>query len=230
MEDIEQDELYQGVDDIDFSVITHGFRQLVLFDDMYLNMQGMNIGVIDSVITTSEYELLREYFRIERTPFEDAIVVSAISQMWIFSLYELLRTWRNRIHKLKRWQENGGLNLFIDKCQESEDKEMNLPKMILMQHAERMRDDTSFGLLLDKHKAELDGVFHLTESIRINLAKHEAPGKKNLIPPAPGYGRINMICGAMDYEILHADETYSIANRRDLADLLRKSLLRIIDY
>lgn len=36
----------------------------------------------------------------------------------------------------------------------------------------------------------------------LNLAKHCAPGKDNIIPKSPGYARINDWCGAMDYQLL----------------------------
>ena len=59
---------YPPLIDIDFSRINVVFRQLVLFDDMFLNMQGMNVAIVDSLVTDQEYDLLREYFETERTP------------------------------------------------------------------------------------------------------------------------------------------------------------------
>ena len=50
-----------------------------------------------------------EYIDIERTPSDTAMFVSAQSQMWIFALYELLRTWRSRTRKLIKWKENGAI-------------------------------------------------------------------------------------------------------------------------
>jgi len=92
-EDIEgYDPPYQSWDYLDFSVITMGMKWLPFFeDDLYLGMQAMNVGVVDSVITEYEYALLSEWFEIERTPTETAIAVSAMSQMWIYGLYEVLR-------------------------------------------------------------------------------------------------------------------------------------------
>lgn len=61
----------------------------------------------------------------------------------------------------------------------------------------------------------------------MNLAKHCAPGKDNLLPSTPGYGRINMLCGAMDYELINKDGSYYVLNRRDIADGLRKVFSQI---
>jgi len=69
---------YAGWDDLDFSVITMGMKWLPFFeDDLYLGMQAMNAGIVDSVVTQYEYALLREWFEIERTPTESAMAVSA---------------------------------------------------------------------------------------------------------------------------------------------------------
>jgi len=61
----------------------------------------------------------------------------------------------------------------------------------------------------------------MTESIRINLAKHEVRGKANVIVRAPGYGRINGHCGALDFELDMGDNSYQLINRRDIAETLR---------
>ncbi len=68
----------------------------ILDDDLYLSMQALNIHIVDLYLVDMETDLLREYIEIERTPLEMALVVSALSQLWIFGLYELLRTWRQR--------------------------------------------------------------------------------------------------------------------------------------
>jgi hypothetical protein len=58
-------------------------------------------------------------------------------------------------------------------------------------------------------------------AFRMNLAKHEAPGRKGLSVPAPGYERINSLCGAMDFEIHLKDGSFRTINRREIADALR---------
>jgi hypothetical protein len=74
---------------------------LPLFDDLFLSMQGQNVMVVDFYLRDLEHDLLRRLVEIERTPFPETLIVSALSQMWIFAVYELLRTWRQRIRYLK---------------------------------------------------------------------------------------------------------------------------------
>jgi hypothetical protein len=44
--------------------------------------------------------------------------------------------------------------------------------------------------------------------LTFSLAKHEVPHKADFVPTAPGYGRINPFCGAMDFEIRLKDGSY----------------------
>src|SRR5689334_4980844 len=74
-------------------------------------MQAMNLAIVDSYIEDIELQVLREYIDQERTPIQIALFSSALAQMWVFALYELLRTWRqhmrflieygNKLRKLK---------------------------------------------------------------------------------------------------------------------------------
>jgi hypothetical protein len=51
-----------------------------------------------------EEDVRREYLDAESTP-ASAIVLSALSQLWIFGLYEVLRTWRQRVNKVLSFAE-----------------------------------------------------------------------------------------------------------------------------
>jgi len=75
---------------------------LPLFDELFLSMQGQNVMLVDLYLRDLERDLLRELLELEHTPFPATLIVSALSQMWIFAVYELLRTWRQRIRDLKR--------------------------------------------------------------------------------------------------------------------------------
>src|SRR5882724_13462633 len=74
---------------------------LPLFEDLFLHMQGQNVMLVDFYLLDLERDLLQEYINTESTPFPAILFVSALNQMWIFALYELLRTWRQRIRDLK---------------------------------------------------------------------------------------------------------------------------------
>ncbi len=58
----------------------------------------------------------------------------------------------------------------------------------------------------------------------MNLAKHSAPGKDAVMPRALGYGRTNKWCDSMDYELIQKNNSYTVMNRCDIADALRKVL------
>jgi hypothetical protein len=79
--------------------ILHTFSEFPLFKGTFLHMQLINIELVDRYLEQLEADLLNEYDQRESTPLPQAMFVSAISQMWIFAFYELLRTW-------KQWVEN----------------------------------------------------------------------------------------------------------------------------
>ena len=209
--------MYEPVDEIDFGRIYSLMRDAVLFDDHFLGMQAMNIAIVDQYITDCEAELLRELRQTERTPTESGIFVSAQSQMWIFALYELLRTWTGRINRLLKWRETGGLDTMIDNLATEE----GVASFHLKRHAERVKASPEFGDLMKAHQSLFAPVYQMTRDIRVNLAKHEVPGKPNRVPRSPGYGRINSLCGSLDYEVVSQDGSRRYLNRRDIADALR---------
>ena len=223
----EYDEIpYEGWDALDFSIITMGMKRLPFFkDDLYLGMQAMNVGVVDSVITEYEYALLREWFVIERTPTETAMAVSAMSQMWIYGLYEVLRMWRDRRYQFERLRQNGGIDLKISSM--PDDDPVNVTVGIRKQQLLRFKTDATYREEIEATWQRIEPVYRMTELFRMNLAKHCAPGKDGVVPRAPGYGRINRWCGTMDYELIDKDGDYNTMNRRDIADALRDCVKKV---
>ena len=215
---------YQIWNELDFSIITSGLKWLPFFeDDVYLGMQAMNVGIVDSVITENEYALLREWMEIEKTPTETAMAVSALSQMWVYGLYEVLRLWRDRRYQFDKLLKNGGASLKI-KHWSKEDEPFNVNIEVRKKQLAKYSDDSEYRMSVDATWEKIEPVYRLTELFRMNLAKHCAPGKDGAIPRAPGYGRINQLCGSMDYELIDSQGYYSILNRRDIADSLRATL------
>ncbi len=211
---------YASWDDLDFSVLTMGMKWLPFFeDDLYLGMQAMNVGIVDSVITEYEYALLREWFEIERTPTEMAMAVSAMSQMWIYGLYEVLRMWRDRRFEFNKLRQSGGIDLKVSSM--PDDDPINLTITVRREQLLRFKDDDAYRARIEKTWERIEPVYRMIELFRMNLAKHCAPGKDGAVPRAPGYGRINRWCGAMDYELIDKDGYYMNLNRRDIADALR---------
>ncbi len=104
---------YESYEQIDFRVIPSKMKKLPFYeDDLYLGMQVMNVGIVDQIITQQEYVLLNEYNLIEKIP-DNTMAVSALSQMWIYSLYEVLRMWRERKCEFEKLNANGGIDLKI---------------------------------------------------------------------------------------------------------------------
>ena len=210
--------MYLSLDEIDFSKTQQTFRGLVLFDDVFLNMQAMNISIIDKFITEYEYALLDEYLETDRTPINTAMFVSAQSQMWIFAIYELLRTWRARIKKLRNWKENGGIEQMIKNLEKDE---LNFAANFKKKQLEHLKSDPSFYPKLEEDLLRMDDLFTMIEAMRINLAKHEVHNKEKHSPRTVGYGRINSFCGALDFDIAHENGSFEFLNRRDIADSIR---------
>jgi hypothetical protein len=217
---------YAPIDSIDFGQTLNVLRGLVFFDDVFLHMQAMNVAIVDPLITEAELNLLGEWIESERTPGPSAMQVSALSQMWIFALYELLRTWRERIKYLQTQHKNGMLADYVKRIKAKADANRgNLSSLFRAIHAEQVLEDPGILAHADAQRAAIDRVWKAVEAMRMNLAKHGAPGGGlNNMPMAPGYGRINMWCGAMDFEIaVDKNETYVVMNRRDIADALRET-------
>lgn len=221
----EREELpYKRFNDVDFSVITSKFRWLPIFDDdLWLGMQAMNVGVTDFVITQQEYALRDEWIEIEKTPTESAIIVSALSQMWIYGLYEVIRLWRDRRYELTKLRKNGGIDMKIKNLPDNDP--LNISIDIRKRQLELYKSSEEYRQSIEEAWAKIEPVFRLVELFRMNLAKHCAPGKDGVVPRAPGYGRINLWCGSMDYELIDKEGRYQYLNRRDIADLLRRSIV-----
>lgn len=58
---------------------------------MNLVSQAMNLTIVDEFVVALEYDYLRAKFN-ETSNVYDSIFLSAQAQMWIFSMYEVMRT------------------------------------------------------------------------------------------------------------------------------------------
>ena len=104
---------YRTADEIPSSEISVALSSLCfLGGDPYLAMQITGIAIVDQFIMGIEYDVLRELHETERTP-PATVFLSAQTQMWIFAVYELLRTWREQAKDIIKWAKNGGLELKI---------------------------------------------------------------------------------------------------------------------
>jgi prepilin-type processing-associated H-X9-DG protein len=212
-------------------------RQLPLFDELYLGMQAMNVGLVDGHVEGMEQSLWELHMEMESTPVPEAMLVSALSQMWIFALYELLRTWRQRTKELVRYATE------LHSADEPQRRQLTARMKKQLKEAgmfaiggayihenafERVEKSDD---MLNKLKAALDGlepVFRKLEFVRVTLAKHEIPKTKGLLASAPGYGRIGTMTGSTTWQVILKDGSLKMISRRDIADDLRKACRAII--
>ncbi|WAH58863.1 hypothetical protein LZ023_04605 [Pseudomonas silvicola] len=84
---------YLAPDLIPQHALSGALRSLTLFGtDRNLVSQAMNLTIVDEFIMGLEYKYLRAKFNETSTPY-DSVFLAAQSQMWIFSAYEVMRTW-----------------------------------------------------------------------------------------------------------------------------------------
>jgi hypothetical protein len=193
----------------------------LLGTDPYLRMQALNLSVVDQFIMQLEYDTLRKLQKDDSTPLPEAVFLSAQSQMWIFAIYELLRTWRARSKKICKLFESGGLKLKIEALEKNRSGYLDVGREIQIRQLHQIRSDTT---LIDRINSDLritEIPFVRLEHIRVALAKHEFRGREASIAHTPGYGRINNWCGSLDYEIGTDGAIIDVVNRRDIAEGLR---------
>ena len=214
----ENDEYIPYPFEVDSQRMMTVFQAFVLFDELYLHMQAMNVALVDQYLLDLERDLWREYIETERTPVASAHFVSALSQMWIFSTYELLRTWRQRIRELIQIADTKKRPKKIDQPFD----ELNLNKHLREHAIDKALNTPGYADLLRRHDEIMLPIFRQCEAVRIPLAKHETAKSKTVLPHSPGYARINPFCGAMDFEVIYPDHSFEYINHRDIAEAIRR--------
>lgn len=219
-DETEEQPRYRAIEEIESFELINGFKSLALFDgEPYLIMQAYNLSVVDQFLNDVEMQTLRALIEQERTPIPEAVFLNAQSQMWIFAAYEILRTWRQRARNIIKWVDNHGLLTKIKDLKERR-QPRDLGRDYLLSILERVRKDASLVVKIRRDIKRTHVMFHEVEFIRIALAKHEVR-RKNTPARAPGYGRINSWCGAMDYEMDNGAYVVGTINRRDIAEDIR---------
>lgn len=197
-------------------------------DDLFLGMQATNLHVVDQILEGMEHQLLAEYVEEERTPVQSAIMVSALSQLWIFGLYELLRSWRSRAESIIRFseslqgkgtQERG--DLIAAKKRQIETAAAPANNLVTRWPVfEKATSDTGF---VGQLQSAVDGseiLFRRLATLRVTLAKHEIP-QDGGYALAPGYGRIDQSTGSIYWEVLLRNREVDILSRREIANEAR---------
>jgi len=192
----------------------------ILGGDMFMRMQAHNLEIVDKFITDLEYQVLQELVTKEKTP-ASAFFLSAQSQMWIFAAYELLRTWQERCKNIIKWANNGGLQQKLDALKAKDNGVPHFGRDNQTQQLESVIADPTLVTRVKNELLHLHIPFTRLEFIRVAIAKHEVSGKAKAAALMPGYGRINMYCGSLDYQMDSGKVILGTINRRDIADSLR---------
>lgn len=202
----------------------------LLGDDLYLRLQATNLGLVDDFLSELESSLRAEYFQEDRTPLPSAAFLSALSQLWIFGVYELLRTWRQRAREaIALADQLQGLTLG--------ERTSRLEK-----ERERIRETSPYGddlhdgrwsivtridtepTFVDTIRAAYDKsewLFRRLEALRVHLGKHEVPKQKRVPALWPGYGRIDPENGSIYYQFLTRPPQVDVLSRRDVGEMCR---------
>jgi hypothetical protein len=207
-----------------------------MFDNLYLQMQSRNISIVDKILEPMEGDFLSLVIQQDAVPLPQATVLSALSQMWVFAFFELIRTWSslsshflNLSQKIKR----GNLQSQSQLVENEAAKIKKAARLILDQDGARYRLKALHWVTDDPAGAEkaLNNALHQTRDlkrmladVRNILAKHQITGS-NTYAPSPGYGTISPLNGSISWRIIYEQEGgETLISRRDLADQCRATL------
>ncbi len=212
---------YRPIERVGSGKLFSSLRRLQFFDsDMFMRQQAFNLDMVDQFLMKLEQQVLRELFEKERTPIE-AHFLGAQSQMWIFAAFEVLRTWDQRVRDMKKMVEHGNLQKRIDELCETASAYEHIGRNILLEQLLELQGEPALLDLAERHQRSIHASYFHLDFIRIAMAKHEVKGNNNSKARYPGYGRINMHCGSLDYELENGKYSFGTINRRQIADGLR---------
>lgn len=191
----------------------------MLGDDPYLSMQATNVGAVDNFLNGLEAQVLREFGEEDGTP-TTAFFLQAQTQMWIFAVYELVRTWRERARNMVNWSDNKVLEQKIAQYR-APLRYVHHGREMFAKRLERLRDQPELVQALKDDLLKTEQPFIWMELLRMTLAKHEVAKVPGSIAYAPGYGRIDRFTGSIQYEISNDFAVFGTLSRRQIADSFR---------
>jgi len=199
---------------------------VVLREDPFLSMQASNLGLVDTLIVDIEDQVLREYMETDRTPMPTAAMASALSQLWIFGVYELLRTSRQRMKEIidftsqiNSLSDEERLQRVAERREDIQARSADLDwvEPVQAQILEKAVKNADFAQQLRTDLVRLQRVFRKIETLRVHLAKHEIPRVRGSYASGAGYGRIDMENGSIYWQVELRNNEIDIVSRRDIA-------------
>lgn len=238
-DDEDRDDGPDGIDEDPAEDLLRCLESLPLFDSVFLLMQARSVAIVDAHLRGLEDEMIGAYFRSDHAPMMELATVSAVSTLWIFGLYELLRTWRQQVNRLLEY--DACLARFrgtpkFDKKRAAAYARLG-PKAAAAPSEEfveqvygepfrRIEEEPDFAVELRTAKEAVQPVMERIAELRVTLAKHEVPGRQGFRAYAPGYARIDTVSGSLRWFWDRADGYQDMVSRRQLPDDLRKAVRR----
>jgi len=204
-------------------------RSLPLVDqDHYIGMQATNLAIVASMLEPMEDDVAGEHAYTDRLPLEGFMRVSALSQLWIFGVYEFLRTWRQwvediliRCNNLDRLDAEGRKERLKQDLEELGRASPSSPGGLPYSSAfERAAVDSGYQQRLQEALYRSDLPFRRIEAVRVHLAKHEVP-KGNEYGSGAGYARID-IDRSVQFHVPLGDNEITMVSRRGIERDLRR--------
>lgn len=218
--DRDDGESYLDPDLIPQYALAEALKSLTLFStDLNLVSQAMNLTIIDEFVMDLEYDYLRAKFNETSNPYH-SIFLSAQSQMWIFSAYELLRTWIQKAKIYAHCANNSGLHQKLEHLKRDRGY-VNYTAIQKASEVQALIDDPSLRKALEDDLARIHFLFIRLETIRIALAKHEVRKRPNAMMAGGIVGYMNHQCGSLEYQMSSGMVIQGNISRRDIADDIR---------
>ncbi len=190
-------------------------------DNPFLRIQGQQLAMVDNLLNGMEEQVLRGMADDEK-PGAQLALLSALSPMWIYAAYELLRTWRQRCDEVVRLAANGGFDLKAEHL-EREKNYHHHDRELRAEQLRTARDNPEIVQRMKDDLARTEIGFTIIEFIRVALAKHEVSSKARNKPIAfaPGLAMPDRHTGSMVYELSYGGSIIGFHSRRDLAETIR---------
>ncbi|WP_163011955.1 MULTISPECIES: hypothetical protein [unclassified Pseudomonas] len=211
---------YLHPDQIPQYALGESLKSLKLFNtDMNLVSQSMNLTIVDEFVMDLEYDYLRAKFNETSNPY-DSVFLAAQSQMWIFSAYEVMRTWIEKAKGYVKTAKNSGLHLKLKDLKRDRGY-INYTALQRADEVQALIDDPSLVKALEDDLARINFLFIRLETLRVALAKHEVRKRPSAMMVAGTVGYMNRECGSLEYQMNSGMIIQGNISRRDIADGIR---------
>ncbi|MBD8804300.1 hypothetical protein [Pseudomonas syringae] len=218
--DREYEPAYLPSDQIHQQAPGEALKSLTLFStDMNLVSQAMNLTIVDEFVMDLEYDYLRAKFNETSNPY-DSFFLAAQSQMWIFSAYEVMRTWIEKAKGYVHTTKNSGLHQKLENLKRDRGY-VNYTALQKAAEVQALIDDPSLVKALEDDLARINFLFIRLETLRVALAKHEVRKRPKAMMVGGTVGYMSRECGSLEYEMNSGMVIQDNISRRDIADGIR---------